>query len=115
MYKVVTTLYDDTPTGLCGNEDVGQMSAWYVLSSLGLYQSEPASGRFWFGCPMFEKASIKVAGGNFAIRCISATGKDLTSGPRYISRALLNGKELDRLYITYDEIVSGGELVFECE
>ncbi|MGM9751199.1 MAG: GH92 family glycosyl hydrolase [Candidatus Cryptobacteroides sp.] len=115
VYKVLTTLYDDTPTGLCGNEDVGQMSAWYVLSSLGLYQSEPASGRFWFGCPMFEKASIKVAGGNFAIRCISATGKELPSGPRYISRALLNGKELDRLYITYNEIVSGGELVFECE
>ena len=115
VYKVLTTLYDDTPTGLCGNEDVGQMSAWYVLSSLGLYQSEPASGRFWFGCPMFEKASIKVAGGNFAIRCISATGKELPSGPRYISRALLNGKELDRLYVTYDEIVSGGELVFVCE
>lgn len=115
VYEVLTTLYDDTPTGLCGNEDVGQMSAWYVLSSLGLYQSEPASGRFWLGCPMFEKASIKVSGGTFTIRCIPATGNELAPGPRYIRRAILNGNELDRLYLTYKEIVAGGHLVVEVE
>ena len=54
--EVLTTLYHDRLDGLSGNEDVGQMSAWYVLSSLGMYEAEPAGGRYWFGSPLFDRA-----------------------------------------------------------
>ena len=65
--EVLTTLYHDRPDGLSGNEDVGQMSAWYVLSSLGMYEAEPAGGRYWFGSPLFDRAEVKVPGGVFTI------------------------------------------------
>ena len=65
--EVLTTLYHDRPDGLSGNEDVGQMSAWYVLSSLGMYEAEPAGGRYWFGSPLFDRAEVKVPSGVFTI------------------------------------------------
>ena len=60
--QILTTLYHDRPDGICGNEDVGQMSAWYVLSALGMYQVEPAGGRYVFGSPLVEGAVLRVPG-----------------------------------------------------
>lgn len=105
--QVLTELYHAEPDGLSGNEDVGQMSAWYILSSLGFYQVEPAGGEYWFGSPLFDKAEIEVAGGTFTI---TAEGNSDTN--RYIQSATLNGAPLERGYITYEEIAAGGDLVF---
>lgn len=105
--RVLTTLYDDTRTGLSGNEDCGQMSAWLVMSELGFYQTEPAGARYWFGRPHFSRASVKVPGGTFTI---VRDGDGMTP-----VRVSLNGRQLDRSYITHDEIMHGGELVFEME
>ena len=105
--RVYDEFYQDNDDGLAGNEDAGQMSAWYVLSSLGFYEAEPASTRFWFGAPAFEKADVKVSGG---VLHIEAEG--LSAGNRYIQGVTLNGKPLERGYIEYDEIISGGDLVF---
>ncbi len=105
--KVLSELYTDRPDGLCGNEDAGQMSAWFVLSSLGFYQVEPASGRYWFGAPYFERAEIAVPGGKFVVEAPGAPEKTT------INSATLNGKKLDRMYVTHDEIMAGGTLVLE--
>ena len=104
--EVLQTLYSDKPDGLSGNEDVGQMSSWYILSSLGFYEVEPASGRYWFGIPAFEKAEIQVEGGVFTISV-----KNLSDEAKYIQRITLNGKDYTKGYINHKDIAAGGELV----
>lgn len=106
--QVLTTLYDDTPEGLCGNEDVGQMSAWYVLSALGFYQVEPAGGRYYFGSPLVDDATLRVSGGTFRIRV-----KNNSTRNRYIASVKLNGKPHRNPYIDYTDIVRGGTLSIE--
>ena len=105
--QVYKEMYFNDVEGLAGNEDVGQMSAWYVLSSLGFYQVEPARPRFWFGAPYFPKAVVKVAGGDFTI-----LAEGLSEENRYIRGVKLNGKSYDLPYIEYKDIVKGGTLVF---
>ena len=107
LRQVYQEMYFNDVEGLAGNEDVGQMSAWYVLSSLGFYQVEPAVPRFWFGAPNFEKAVVKVAGGTFTI-----TAKGLSEASRYIRGIKLNGKRYDLPYIEYKDIAAGGTLEF---
>lgn len=110
-HQVLTTLYDNTPDGICGNEDTGQMSAWYVFSSLGLYPMDPVSGQYELGTPMFERATIHLPSGkDFTIKAIG-----LTDDSWQVSEVYLNGDKLERSYITFDELLSGGELVFEME
>uniref|UniRef100_UPI004027E531 GH92 family glycosyl hydrolase n=1 Tax=Candidatus Cryptobacteroides bacterium TaxID=3085639 RepID=UPI004027E531 len=106
--RIYSEFYKNADDGLCGNEDAGQMSAWYALSALGFYEIEPASTRFWFGAPAFEAVDLKVAGGTFKIK---ASG--LSDANRYIQSVTLNGKPYDKAYIEYSDIVKGGELVFE--
>ena len=106
--EVLTTLYHDQPDGLSGNEDVGQMSAWYVLSALGMYEVEPASGRYWFGVPLFDRVEIEVPNGTFAIEA-----RNLTPENRYIQRVWLNGQPWTKGWIAHADIMQGGELVFE--
>ena len=106
--QVYDQFYQNNPEGLAGNEDAGQMSAWYVLSSLGFYEMEPASTRFWFGAPAFEKADVKVPGGVLKIKA-----EGLSETNKYIQSVSLNGKKLDRGYIEYSEIMAGGNLVFK--
>lgn len=106
--QVLTELYHPAPDGLSGNEDVGQMSAWYILSSLGFYQVEPAGGRYVFGSPLFDRAEIKVAGGTFTV-----IAKNNSSTNKYIQKASLNGKAYTKGYIDYKDIAAGGELVLE--
>ena len=106
--QVLKELYHAEADGLSGNEDVGQMSAWYILSAMGLYQVEPASGRYWFGSPVLEKAEIDVKGGTFTIRAI-----DNSDTNRYIHNITLDGAPLRKGFITHEEISAGGELVME--
>ena len=108
--EVLTTLYHDRPDGLSGNEDVGQMSAWYVLSSLGMYEVEPAGGRYWFGSPLFDRAEIAVPGGTFTI-----VAENNSSENKYIRRVWLNGRPYTKPWIGHEEVMAGGELRFEMD
>jgi hypothetical protein len=107
--SIMKTLYHNAPDGLSGNEDCGQMSSWYVLSALGLYQVAPGSDYFDIGRPLAKKAQLFIDGETefFEIECInqSATNK-------YIQSITWRGKELNRLYVSYSEIMGGGKLVF---
>ncbi len=105
--RIYSEFYRNADDGLCGNEDAGQMSAWYVLSALGFYEVEPASTRYWFGAPAFEEVELKVAGGTFKVK---AAGLSATN--RYIQSVTLNGKPLAAPFIEHSDIVGGGELVF---
>ena len=100
--------YQDRPDGLAGNDDAGQMSAWYVLSALGFYPVTPGIPAYEIGTPLVPAATLHLAGGKtFRMRAdgVSATNK-------YIQSATLNGKPLERFWLRHSEIVSGGELVF---
>jgi predicted alpha-1,2-mannosidase len=109
IHEITTTLYDNTPSGLCGNEDCGQMSAWYVLSTLGFYPVNPAEGIYVIGKPGFADVAINVGSDKqFIIQANGHSADDI-----YIQSATLNGQTLERSWIRYDEIMDGGDLVFE--
>lgn len=105
--EVLKTMYSTKPDGLSGNEDEGQMSAWYILSALGFYQVEPASTRFWFGSPLFDSATIRTGKNKFIIKAIDNSPENI-----YISSVILNGKPYKKAYIDYNDIKKGGKLVF---
>lgn len=106
LRKVMREQYRDTADGLSGNEDVGQMSSWYVLSSIGLYQVEPAGGKYIIGSPIFDEATLNVGGGKrFTVRTIGGSDMNI-----YIQRARLNGKPYTKSYIDFRDIVRGGTL-----
>jgi predicted alpha-1,2-mannosidase len=107
--KIINTLYQNLPEGLCGNEDCGQMSAWYVFSAIGIYPVNPVDGRYYFGSPQFEKVEMELPNG----KTFTILAKNVSNENIYIHSAILNGQPLDRLYITYDEIQKGGKLEFE--
>ncbi len=109
VHEILTTLYTNTPDGISGNEDCGQMSAWYVFSSLGFYPVTPGSQDYIIGTPLFKKANIQLENG----KSFSITANNLSDANKYIASAILNGKKLDRSYITHEEIMKGGELSFE--
>jgi predicted alpha-1,2-mannosidase len=106
---LMDTQYADTPAGLAGNDDCGQMSAWYVMSALGFYPVAPGTPVYEIGTPLFDEATIQLdSGKQFHIRAVGAS-----SGKHYIRSATLNGTPLNRYWINHSEIVAGGELVFE--
>lgn len=106
--EVLKTMYHNDFDGLSGNEDVGQMSAWYILSSLGIYQVEPAGGRYMFGSPLFDKAVVNVGQcKTFTIIAHNNSAKNV-----YVQQIKLNGRPYKKLYIDYKDIVSGGTLEF---
>ncbi|MFD1094922.1 GH92 family glycosyl hydrolase [Salegentibacter chungangensis] len=107
--EILTTQYRNEPAGHCGNEDCGQMSSWYIFSSLGFYPVNPAHGTYLLGAPLFKSAEISLPGGKkFVIRA-----EGLSEDNIYVKRVRLNGKRLERAFITHDEITGGGELIFE--
>ena len=108
VHEVLSTLYHDQPDGLSGNEDVGQMSAWYVLSAMGFYEVEPAGGRYWFGAPYFERMQIAVPGGTFSVEA-----KNFAPENRYVQAVRLNGQPYDKPYISHEAVMQGGVLEFE--
>jgi len=105
---ILDTQYNTTPVGLSGNEDCGQMSAWYALSSIGIYPMNPASGVYEIGSPIFEKASISISEGkSFIIEAEHVSEKNI-----YIQSATLNGEEFNQTSISHQQILEGGTLHF---
>ncbi|WP_431157374.1 GH92 family glycosyl hydrolase [Winogradskyella poriferorum] len=108
VYDILNTLYKNDPDGISGNEDCGQMSAWYVFSSMGFYPVTPGNNQYIIGTPFFDKASINLENGNvFTIKSY-----DLSDTNKYIESVYLNGENLDRTYLTHNEIMEGGTLEF---
>ena len=107
--RTLRDLYRNAPDGLSGNEDVGQMSAWYILSAMGIYQVEPAGGKYVFGSPLFSEVTMQV--GNNKTFTIKA--HDVSDENIYIQSARLNGRPYTHSYIMYDDIVRGGTLEFQ--
>ncbi len=106
--QIIDSLYNATPEGLSGNEDCGQLSAWYIFSAIGLYPVNPADGTYVIGTPRFERVTIQLEGG----RQFTVEAPGVSETNMYIQTARLNGRPLDRCYITHDEIANGGTLVF---
>jgi len=109
IHTIMNNLFGNTPDGICGNEDCGQMSAWYIFSSLGFYPVCPGSMEYVIGTPKLNKAVISVGENkNFTV-----TANNLSETNYYIQSVTLNGKEWNKAYIRHEDIMSGGELVFE--
>jgi predicted alpha-1,2-mannosidase len=106
--QMLETKYQNTPFGLSGNDDYGQMSAWYILSSLGFYPVNPASGFFDLGIPLHPYAKIRLNDRTLEIRTTNMSEEN-----KYVKLVTLNGRPLDGLKISYQQIMAGGELVFE--
>lgn len=106
---ILKNMYHNNPDGLQGNEDCGQMSSWYILSALGFYQVNPAGGDFIFGSPLFDRAVIKLPGNKkLKIKTINNSDQNI-----YIQSVRLNGQQYTKSYISYADLMAGGELVFE--
>ena len=106
LRKMLNEMYLDQPDGLSGNEDVGQMSAWYILSSVGLYQVDPVGGRFVIGSPLFDKVTVNVGGG----KTFTVVAKNNSDKNIYVQSARLNGKTLKNSYVDFNDIRHGGTL-----
>ncbi len=106
--QITKTLYRTGPEGLCGNEDCGQMSAWYILSSIGFYPVNPADGNYVIGTPHFEKVTLDLGGG----RILNVEASGLSDTNIYVQGVTLNGKPVDRAWVSHSEIVTGGTLKF---
>ncbi|WP_455517508.1 GH92 family glycosyl hydrolase [Leyella stercorea] len=106
LRKMLNEMYLDQPDGLSGNEDVGQMSAWYIISSVGLYQVDPVGGRFVIGSPLFDKATVNVGAG----KTFTVVAKNNSDRNIYVQSARLNGKALKNSYIDFNDIRHGGTL-----
>ncbi|GAA4241631.1 GH92 family glycosyl hydrolase [Winogradskyella damuponensis] len=108
VHQILTELYRNDPDGVSGNEDCGQMSAWYVLSSMGFYSVTPGSNEYIIGTPLFDKATISLEDG----KQFNITANNLSDSNKYIESVKLNGKTLNETFISHSAIVSGGSLEF---
>ncbi|MCC7633965.1 GH92 family glycosyl hydrolase [Stenotrophomonas rhizophila] len=108
LKQIMDTQYADRPDGLAGNDDLGQMSAWYVFTALGFYPVAPGSGEYIIGRPFLPKASLHLPNGN----TFTITTDGLEQGHGYIGAVTLNGKPLQRAFLRHAEILAGGELHF---
>ncbi len=108
IHQILTELYTNTPDGISGNEDCGQMSAWYIFSSMGFYPVTPGSNNYIIGTPLFEKASINLESG----KQFTIIANNLSDSHIYVENVSLNGVDLNRAYVTHDDIINGGTLVF---
>ena len=105
---IMKEFYHDNPDGVIGNEDCGQMSAWYVFSSMGFYPVFPASQEYQFGSPLFDKAEIHLKEGkNFEMEALNNSPENI-----YIQSVELNGKPYTKNYISHQDIMNGGNLKF---
>ncbi|PQB07684.1 hypothetical protein BST83_11345 [Polaribacter filamentus] len=107
--EICTTMYSDKPDGMINNEDLGQMSSWYIFSSLGFYPVSPADSEYVIGSPLHEKVSVKLDSGKTLV--VKTVNNSLEN--KYVKSAVFNGKELENLIITHDMIMGGGELLIE--
>jgi predicted alpha-1,2-mannosidase len=105
--QIMKEFYLPEPAGIIGNEDCGQMSAWYVMSALGFYQVCPGDPTYTIGRPIVDKAKIRVAGGMFEI-----ITHNNSPANKYVQKVLLNGEELTTPFFTHSDLVKGGKLEF---
>ncbi len=108
VHQILTTLYNNDPNGLCGNEDCGQMSAWYVLSAMGIYQVCPGNPQFAIGTPQFDEIKIHLENQ----KTFTIKAKNLSDKNFYIQSASLNDSAWSRCYLNYNSIINGGTLQF---
>jgi predicted alpha-1,2-mannosidase len=107
--RLLEEMYRNEPDGMAGNEDCGQMSAWYVMSALGFYAVDPVSGEYVFGTPLFDAASVEIAPGKtLAITAIRKSPAD-----KYVRSVLLNGRRYEKTRFHHSAIAQGGTIVFE--
>jgi predicted alpha-1,2-mannosidase len=106
--QIVDTLSSDQPDGLAGNDDVGQMSAWYIFSAMGFYPVAPGDLNYAIGAPQLPQVSLNLANG----KTFTVVANKLSKDNKYIQSATLNGKPFNRSFVTHDDIQSGGELHF---
>lgn len=106
---ILDSLYTDKPDGLCGNEDVGQLSAWYIFSALGFYPVNPANGTYVFGSPVFNEATLNLADGREFHIIVRNNGP----ANMYIQRMTLNGQPYAKTYILHRTLAAGGELIID--
>ena len=111
--QTMSLLYDNTRDGLPGNDDCGQISAWYVWSAMGLYPVDPASGQYIIGSPVLDRATIHLDPKYATGKTFTVIARNNSPNNIYIVSATLNGKPLLRNYITHEELTAGGELVLE--
>ncbi len=107
--QILTHLYNHTTEGLCGNEDCGQMSAWYVLSALGLYPVNPAEAIYVFGSPRFPKATLRLSNS----KTLTIEARNVSMKNIYIQSVTLNGKKIETTWIRHQDLMNGGTLMFE--
>ena len=106
---IMETMYGPTVEGLCGNDDAGQMSAWYIFSSLGFYPVTPGSPNYALGSPLIKEATVHLANGKtLIIKANNQSAKNV-----YVNRITLNGKSIENSSISHLELINGGELIFE--
>ena len=108
VHQVLKTLYDNAPEGICGNEDTGQMSAWYVFSAMGLYPARPGDGNYVVASPLFQKATINLPNEE---KLIIKTNR-LSDQDIYIQSVAFNGEHYPRVYFEHQDLFEGGEIVF---
>lgn len=109
IHQIMSAMYKPAPDGLCGNDDCGQMSAWYIFSALGFYPVAPGTNEYIFGSPCVESAIIKLENGkSLEILAKNSGGKNI-----YIQSVRLNGKKYEKLFLDHEDIMKGGRLEFE--
>ena len=106
--EIMDRFYINKTDGLCGNDDCGQMSAWYIFSAMGFYPVDPASGKYVFGAPQINRITLTLPGN----KTFSAEAKELSKDNKYVQRIELNGQPYDKPYLTHQDIMKGGRLIF---
>jgi predicted alpha-1,2-mannosidase len=106
---IMKKMYHPTPDGLSGNDDCGQMSAWYIFSALGFYPVAPGSDEYALGSPAVSSAVLHLENG----KTLKITANNQSDKNVYVQRVSINGKPLNRNFITHQEILNGGEIVFD--
>ena len=107
--EIMDKLYTSNPDGLCGDEDNGQTSAWYVFSAMGMYPVAPGTDEYVLGSPLFKKVILKLENG----KTFTIAAPNNTAETRYIEEAALNGKSYSKNFLTYETVMNGGNLTFK--
>ena len=108
--QIFDTQYRPAPDGLCGNDDCGQMSAWYMFSAMGFYPVNPVSGEYVFGAPQMPKFVLHLQDG----KTFTVLAEGLSKEHKYVESITLNGEPYTKNYITHEDIMKGGTLVYNC-
>ena len=108
--QIMTSLYNNSVEGICGNDDCGQTSAWYVLSAMGFYPVSPASGVYVLGSPLVSKATLRLDAKHYGGRTFTFVAENNSPQNIYVQSATLNGKPLSRTWFSHAELAAGGEL-----